>query len=87
MRTNYGVRQEEIDQREGEMMKEILIMKYNNAIDTEKEMKYVAVHNINHTSGKIYKVREIMNGRYSLWSDDGKYLCHLMKYNFEEIMI
>jgi hypothetical protein len=72
MRTNYGVRQDEIDQREGQMMQEVLLMKYENAVETEKEMKCVCCTYINHTNGKIYKVREIMVGRYSLWSDDGK---------------
>jgi len=28
-----------------------------------------------------------MVGRYSLWSDNGKILCHPIKQEFEEIMI
>ena len=87
MRTNYGVRQDEIDQREGQMMQEVLLMKYENAVETEKEMRCISMHGINRTNGKIYKVREIMAGCYSLWSDDGKYLCHPIKQEFEEIMI
>ena len=87
MTTNYGVRQDEIDQREGQMMQEVLLMKYENEVETEKEMRCISMHGINRTNGKIYKVREIMVGRYSLWSDNGKILCHPIKQEFEEIMI